>query len=182
MKSAAEESEARIVEAALPLIRRLCVGRWGHLEYEDRVAEACLIFLEDLRTFPLNTGHFLQDYCADLDLQMREKNRGMASLRYGKISLDTMGIGKNGEPIDGYRFIASKLTDFTSIFANDFLSRLTPRYEHILALIIDGYSRSEVRRRLGISKTEYEQRMNRIRHMYCLWKSGDHAQPYPTSR
>ena len=71
MRSSAEAVEARIMEAAIPFIQKLCLGKWYNLEYQDRVSEACRIFLEDLRTMPLSTGSFLEEYRADLDEKMR---------------------------------------------------------------------------------------------------------------
>ena len=53
MTSAGETAEDRIVLAALPVIRALCQRRWLNLEYEDRVSEALLLFVEDLRSKPL---------------------------------------------------------------------------------------------------------------------------------
>ena len=77
MGSSAEAAEARIMEAAIPFIQKLCLGKWYNMEYQDRVSEACRIFLEDLRTMPLSTGSFLEEYRADLD----EKCAGSIGVR-----------------------------------------------------------------------------------------------------
>ena len=127
MGSSPDSAEAHIMEAAIPWIRKLCFRRWYNLEYQDRVSEACLIFIENLRTMPLNTGHFLEEFRADLEVKMEEINRRTLSIRFGCCSLDAAFSPKTGKTFEGYRLIPSMSTDFTKIEVEEFLRSLSLR-------------------------------------------------------
>lgn len=144
MENFAETAEDRIMEAALPFIQEHCTGRWRNMEYQDRISEASLIFLEDLRTMPLNTGHFLEEYKADLKVKMGELNRRKPSRRYRFCSLDSLFSGKTGEFFDGCRFISSPMVDLSVIEVKEFLRSLPVQDREIIALLLDGYSKSEI--------------------------------------
>ena len=167
MRSSAVAVEARIMEAAIPFIQKLCLGKWYNLEYQDRVSEACRIFLEDLRTMPLSTGSFLEEYRADLDEKMRRINRSTPSIRYG-CSLDGLFSRKTGEFFDGYRFISSPMTDLSIVVVKEFLRSLPARDREIVVLILEGYRKSEILDKLGIGSGQFERERDKIR---CLCKS-----------
>lgn len=169
MGSSDESAESRIMEAAIPYIRQICFRKWYNLEYQDRVSEACRIFIEDLRSLPLNTGHFLEDYRADMEEKMREINKRTPSLRYGHCSLDAVFSGKTHEFIDGYRFVSSPLTDFSVIFVADFLARLPLRNRRILACLLKGFKTAEISEMLGISVAVFNREMGKIRQFYRKW-------------
>lgn len=168
MESFTKTAEARIMEAAIPSIRKLCLRKWYNLEYQNRVSEACRIFLEDLRTMPLNTGYFLEEYMADLKVKMGEINRCTPSLRYGSCSLDCLFSGKTGEFFDGYRFISSPMADLSIIEVKEFLRSLPIRAREIVVLLLEGYSKSEILDRLNMSIGQFEREREEIR---CLCKS-----------
>ena len=169
MESFTKTAEARIMEAAIPSIRKHCLGKWYNLEYQDRVSEASLIFLEDLRTMPLDTEHFLEELSADLDVKMGEINRRTPSLRYGSCSLDILFSGKTGEFFDGYRFISSPMTDLSVIEVKEFLGSLPVRAREIIVLMLEGYSKSEILDKLNISIGQFEREREEIRCRYKSW-------------
>ena len=168
MRSFAEAAEARIMEAAIPFIQKLCLGKWYNLEYQDRVSEACRIFLEDLRTMPLSTGSFLEEYRADLDEKMRRINRSTPSIRYG-CSLDSLFSRKTGEFFDGYRFISSPMTDLSVVVVKEFLRSLPVQEREIVEFILEGYSKSEILDKLGISAGQFERKRGKIRSLCKSW-------------
>ena len=168
MVKCAENAEARIMEAVFPFIQEHCAGRWRNMEYQDRISEASLIFLEDLRTMPLNTGHFLEEYKADLEVKMGELNRRTPSRRYRFCSLDSLFSGKTGESFDGYRFISSPMVNLSVIEVKEFLKSLPIRAGEIIVLLLDGYSKSEILEKLNISIGQFEREWEEIR---CLCKS-----------
>ena len=169
MASFAEVAEARIIEAAIPSIQKLCEGRWDKLEYQDRVSEACRIFLEDLRTMPLNTGHFLEEFRADLEVKMGELNRRAPSPRFDHFSLDAVFSNKTGETFESYCLIPSTPTDFTRSEVDEFLLNLPPGARKILALRMKGYEPSEMAEMFGTSILQIDQEMEEIRRLYNLW-------------
>ncbi len=169
MENFAETAEARIMEAAIPSIRRLCLGKWDNLEYQDRVSEACRIFLEDLRTMPLNTGHFLEEFRADLEVKMGELNRRTPSFRFDHYSLDAAFSNKTGETFDGYCLIPSTPTDLTRSEVDEFLLSLSPLARRILTLSMRGHEPSEMAEGFGISISQIDQEMEEIRQLYNLW-------------
>lgn len=169
MGSFADTAEARIMEAAIPSIQRLCEGRWDKLEYQDRVSEACRIFLEDLRTMPLNTGHFLEEFRADLEVKMGELNRRAPSPRFDHCSLDAAFSCKTGETFDGYCLIPSTPTDFTGSEVDEFLVSLPSGARNILTLRMKGHEPSEMAEIFGTSISQIDQEMEEIRRLYNLW-------------
>ena len=168
MRSFAETAEARIMEAAIPSIQKLCEGRWDRLEYQDRVSEACRIFLEDMRTMPLNTGHFLEEFRADLEVKMGELNRRAPSPRFDHCSLDAVFSSKTGETFEGYCLIPSTPTDFTRSEVDEFLLSLSPLARRILTLRMRGHEPSEMAEMFGISISQIDHEMEEIRRLYSL--------------
>jgi hypothetical protein len=72
-----------------PHIKQICQGRWPNLEPKDRESEATLYFICALRSFPLNCGHFWEDYCDALIPYMDQLNRIAPSRYFSKeCSLD----------------------------------------------------------------------------------------------
>lgn len=169
MGSFADSAEARIMEAAIPSIQKLCEGRWDKLEYQDRVSEACRIFLEDLRTMPLNTGHFLEEFRADLEVKMGELNQRAPSPRFDHCSLDALFSSKTGETFEGYCLIPATPTDFTGSEVDEFLSSLSPRSRRILTLQMRGHGPSDMAESFGISISQINREMEEIRRLYNLW-------------
>lgn len=169
MGSFVDTAEARIMEAAVPAIRKLCEGRWEKLEYQDRVSEACRIFLEALRTMPLNTGRFLEEFRADLEVKMDELNRRAPSPRFDHCSLDAVFSDKTGETFEGYCLIPSTPTDFTGSEVNEFLLSLPPLARGILTLSMRGHEPSELAEMFGISISRIDQEMEEIRRLYNRW-------------
>ena len=165
----ADCAETRILEAAIPSIRKICWRKWGKTEYQDRVSEACLIFLEDLRTMRLNTGHFLEEVRADLEVKMGELNRRTPSPRFDHCSLDAFASRKTGETFDGKRFFPSKLTDPSAVEVKEFLEHLPPRSRAIVELLLEGFDESEIPARLRMSTDRFEREMEDIRHQCGAW-------------
>lgn len=168
MENFAETAEARIMEAVIPSIRRLCLGKWNNPEYQDRVSEACRIFLEDLRTMPLNTGHFLEEFRADLEVKMGELNRRAPFPRFDHCSLDAAFSSKTGETFDGYCLIPST-ADFSKPEVDEFLQSLPPGAGRLLSLCMSGHEPSEMAEMFGISISQLEREMEEIRRLYDLW-------------
>lgn len=169
MVNCAENAEARIMEAVFPFIQEHCAGRWRNMEYQDRISEASLIFLEDLRTMPLNTGHFLEEYKADLEVKMGELNRRTPSRRYRFCSLDSLFSGKTGEFFDGYRFISSPMVDLSVIEVKEFLRSLSLQNREIIALLLEGYSKSEILGKLEMSIDQFEREIEEIQRLCRSW-------------
>ena len=169
MVKCAENAEARIMEAVFPFIQEHCAGRWRNMEYQDRISEASLIFLEDLRTMPLNTGHFLEEYKADLEVKMGELNRRTPSRRYRFCSLDSLFSGKTGEFFDGYRFISSPMVNLSVIEVKEFLRSLSLQDREIIALLLEGYSKSEILGKLEMSIDQFEREIEEIQRLCRSW-------------
>lgn len=169
MRSAPDSAETHIMEAAIPSIRKLCLRKWHNLEYQDRVSEACRIFLEDLRTMPLNTGHFWEEFRADLEIKMGEINRCSPSIRFGHYSLDAVFSQRTGKTFEGYQLIPSTLTDFAKSEVDDFLLGLPLQARKILILSMKGYEPPEIAGMLDISIPQLNQEMEEIRRLFRLW-------------
>lgn len=169
MVNCAKNAEARIMEAALPFIQEHCAGKWRNMEYQDRISEASLIFLEDLRTMPLNTEHFLEEYTADLKAKMGELNRRSPSRRYDSCSLDTLFSGKTEEFFDGYRFISSPMTDLSVIEVMEFLRSLPIQDREIVILLLKGFDRFEIHDRLNMSIDRFEREIEVIQQLCRSW-------------
>lgn len=169
MESFTKTAEARIMEAAIPYIREICRRRWYNLEYQDRVSEAIIIFLEDLRTMPLNTGHFLEECRADLEVKMGEINWRTPSPRFDHCSLDAVFSNKTGGTFEGYCLLPSTPTDFTRSEVDEFLLNLSPLARRILTLSMRGHEPSEMAEGFGISISQIDQEMEEIRQLYNLW-------------
>lgn len=168
MGSFADTAEARIIEAAIPSIQKLCKGRWDKLEYQDRVSEVCRIFLEDLRTMPLNTGHFLEEFRADLEVKMGELNRRTPSLRFDHCSLDAVFSSKTGETFEGYCLIPST-ADFSRPEVDDFLQSLPLRARKLLLLRMRGHEPPEMAEMFGVSISQIEREMEELQCLFKLW-------------
>jgi len=82
-------------------IKRLCAGRWGALEKEDRQAEASLIFLAVLRTPNLPEENILHVYQNVLNETMSKLNREKSKDRF-HFSLDAPIKRSNGEEGNAY--------------------------------------------------------------------------------
>lgn len=171
MTSAGETAEDRIVLAAIPKIRLLCLGKWLNLEYEDRVAEALLLFVEDLRSKPLTSGHFFKDYRVHLPEHMDELNRKTPSLRFGRFSLDTPTVGTDRDDVNGYGILHSRLSDFSRLLAVEFLLSLTDDERQIVCLLMSGYGKQETSRVLDMSVYQLEKFLDGIRYRYMVWAS-----------
>lgn len=169
MVKCAENAEARIMEAVFPFIQEHCAGRWRNMEYQDRISEASLIFLEDLRTMPLNTGHFLEEYKADLEVKMGELNRRTPSRRYRFCSLDSLFSGKTGEFFDGYRFISSPMADLSVIEVKEFLRSLPLQDREIVILLLKGFDIFEIHDRLNMSIDRFEREIEDIQCLCRAW-------------
>ena len=157
MTSAGETAEDRIVLAALPVIRALCQRRWLNLEYEDRVSEALLLFVEDLRSKPLTSGHFFKDY------------RGHLPERMDK--LDAIIVGTKDDGVNGYGILRSHLSDFSKLSVAEFISSLTDDERKIVLLRMSGYGKQETSRALDMSVYQLEKALGDIRRHYMDWSA-----------
>ena len=165
-----ETAEDRIVSAALPIIMILCQGRWLNLEYEDRVSEAMLLFIEDLRSKPLTSGHFFKDYRLHLPERMNKLNRKTPSLRFGRFSLDAPRAGTE-DGVNGYGVLHSHLSDFSKLSVVEFISSLTGGERKIVLLLMSGYGKRETSRALNMSAYQLEKALSDIRRCYKDWSS-----------
>ena len=170
MAGAGETAEDRIVSAAFPRVRLLCQGRWLNLEFEDRVAEAMLFFVETLRSEPLTTGHFFKDYLLLLSAHMDKLNRKTPSMRFGRFSLDAPVPGTEGGA-NGYGILRSRLSDFSRISADAFISSLADDERQIVCLRMSGYGKQETSRVLNMSVYRLEKALGDIRRRYMDWSS-----------
>ena len=171
MTSVSETAEDRIISAALPIIRCLCRGRWLNLEYDDRVAEALLNFVETLRSMPLTTGHFFKDYWDCFSEYMDKLNRKTPSMRFGRFSLDASIASSEKGEFDGYSVHPSCLSDFSRPLADAFLSSLPDDERQIVCLRISGYSKQEAARVLNMSVYRLEKTLNNIQWRYVEWST-----------
>ena len=173
MASAGETAEDRIVSAALPVIRFLCLGKWLNLEYEDRVSEALLFFVVMLRSVPLTTGHFFKDYWNHFSEYMDRLNRKTPSLRFGHFSLDAPIAGAEEDSVNGYGIVHSHLSDFSRLSVAEFISSLADDERLIVSLQMSGYSKQETSRELNMSVYRLEKVLGEIRCHYMDWSSGE---------
>ena len=171
MTSAGETAEDRIVLAALPVIRALCQRRWLNLEYEDRVSEALLLFVEDLRSKPLTSGHFFKDYRGHLPERMDKLNRETPSLRFSRFSLDAIIVGTKDDGVNGYGILRSHLSDFSKLSVAEFISSLTDDERKIVLLRMSGYGKQETSRALDMSVYQLEKALGDIRRHYMDWSA-----------
>ncbi len=172
MAGAGETAEDRIVSAALPVIRFLCLGKWLNLEYEDRVSEALLFFIVMLRSMPLTTGHFFKDCWDRVSEYMDRLNRKTPSLRFGHFSLDAPVPGTDGRA-NGYGVLRSHLSDFSRLSVAEFISSLADDERLIVSLQMSGYSKQETSRELNMSVYRLEKILRDIRSHYMDWSSGE---------
>lgn len=171
MTSAGETAEDRIIAAAIPIIRRLCQGRWLNLEFEDRYAEALLYFVEMLRSMPLTTGHFFKDYLDRVSAYLDKLNRKTPSMRFGHFSLDAPIAGSEGDEIDGYCVLPSCISDFSKPLADAFISSLPDDERRIVCLRMSGCSKQEAARELNMSAYRLEKALDSIQRRYTEWSS-----------
>ena len=168
---AGETAEDRITAAAIPRIRQLCQRRWLNLEYEDRVAEALLFFVEMLRSMPLTTGHFFQDYWDRFSEHMDKLNRKTPSRLFGRFSLDAIIAGAENDGVNGYSILHSHLSDFSRLSVVEFLASLPDNERQMVLLRMSGYGRKETSRALDMSVYQLEKALGNIRRHYMDWSS-----------
>lgn len=171
MTSIGETAEDRIVLAAIPVIKAICRGKWLNLEPEDRVSEALLLFVEDLRSIPLTSGHFFKDYRAHLPERMDKLNRETPSLRFGRSSLDAIITGIKNDGVNGYGILHSHLSDFSRPSVDEFISSLTDDESKIVLLRMSGFGKLETSRVLNMSVYRLEKVLGDIRRRYKDWSS-----------
>ncbi len=171
MTSAGETAEDRIILAAIPRIMLVCQGKWLNLEFEDRFAEALLLFIEKLRSEPLTSGHFFKDYLNLLTEYMDKLNRKTPSLQYGHFSLDASITGPKEDELNGHGILPSGLSDFSRLLAAEFISSLNNEERQIVYLRMYGYGKKEVSRALNMSVYQLEKTLSNIRHHYVDWAS-----------
>ena len=171
MISAGETAEDRIVLAALPVIRLLCLGKWLNLEYEDRVSEALLFLIVMLRSMPLTTGHFFKDYWGRFSEYMDRLNRKTPSLRFSHFSLDATIAGAEEGRVNGYGIVRSHLSDFSRLSVAEFLSSLDDDERLIVSLQMSGYSKQETSRVLNMTVYRLDKVLSDIQCHYMDWSS-----------
>ena len=148
-------------------IRKLCRGRWGFLEMEDRISEAALLFIAALRIFPTNSGRFWEDY-----LWLLERHMDRLRREYGRqkcwLSLDApLGIGTGLD-----RLMAREIDD-TYWPVEKFLRSMPLAERKILEMRMDGRSEKSVSMGMKIPVRKIRGLMSDIAEDYadfCLGK------------
>jgi len=166
----AYDGEEMLFQQVQPYLRKLCLKRWLNLELEDRIAEANLVFCHCLRTWPLDTGHFLRDFERVFTSYMTCKDRDAPS-RYHRreFSLDETHESRNGSASwKGYHILPGRPFDETGLYVKCFLQGLPPEERAILRELLScdvsrtavaekhHMTRRELKERLAALWTEYE--------------------------
>lgn len=149
-------TESRMVELALPHIKKLCYRKWMNLEWEDRLAEASYFFICATRSFPIDSGHFMKDYSAALIPYMDLLNR-KAPPRFYKCeaSLDQRMAARNGDSTWSlYEILEDPNLDGSVVFTAAFLRSLPKQQQSILRDWMDGYTKAEIARKYGLLMAE----------------------------
>ncbi len=150
---ATEEEAVLLID---PYLESRCKGHWCALEMEDRLAEARLVFLITWRMLPPDTGHFLLDFDDALDLHMKEVVRHQNPRTY---SLDAV-LGETG--CNGHTFLAASAFDESRQYVRDFLDHLSQKDHSIVRALMDGYSKAEIARKVGISTYQLKKKLRQI--------------------
>lgn len=141
-------TEGDVLLRFLPHIKQICQGRWPNLEPEDREAEAAIFFVCALRSFPLNGGHFWEDYCAALTPYMNRVNQTAPSRYYSKeYSLDRPIRTNNSErEITLSDILVGSDYDESSLYVEAFIETRSEEEKAIIRELIDQKSRAMVAR------------------------------------
>lgn len=166
-------SESRMVELALPHIKKLCYRKWMNLEWEDRVAEASCFFICATRSLPIDSGYFMKDYSTLLPSHMDLLNREAPSRFYKReVSLDHKMVTRNGESACSlYEVLEDHNLDESVIFVEAFLKSLPKQQESIARDLMNGYTKAEIARKYGLLMAELIKLLLQIGQKYKeeLW-------------
>ena len=164
-----ENAEAKMLDLAMPHIRKICHGKWSNLEPEDRVAEAAYFFVCAFRSIPIGTGHFMSDYEKALTPYMDEHNRKAPPRYYCRNrSLDKLMPTKNSDDTWSlYDILPGTELDETSFHVTSFLKSLPDKEQAIVNdLMIEGLSKASVARKHKLSGSELAKILNILSYNY----------------
>lgn len=147
------DAEEKALTLIMPFLEEVCQRRWINLEYEDRLAEACLVFIYAFRTIPIYTGNFLTDFIHVLIPHMNEVNRNAPSKYYGDYSLDdALHTENDSKNYCRYAFLKSPAYDESSLYVNSFLEKLPQEERNLIYEVYSmGLPKAEIARKHGIS-------------------------------
>lgn len=163
--------EEQLLELATPHIKEMCHQRWCNLEPEDRLAEAFFLFIMALRNFPLNSGHFIEDYDKALEEHMSKLNRKTPSLRYSHISLDSFPGEEKDTGCNLYHVLPSKEPDYSYLNVESFLKTLTPLEQDIAQELMTSKSKAKVAQKHGFTAYQLKKIVTQIGKQYIQWST-----------
>ncbi len=147
-----DDREEQLLIASDRYLRKLCYGHWCALEPEDRLEEVKIAFLCAYRSFPTNTGHFLDDFETALTPYMKELNRRTRLQRFARLSLETpLRTKKDAADCTLVRFCRASQYDESGFYVRQFLSSLSPWQQSILRALLDGTSKAAIARQHCLS-------------------------------
>ena len=161
-------TENDIIVAYMPHIKHICQGKWPNLEPEDRESEAVLFFIYALRSLPLDSGNFWEDYCEALVLYMDSLNRRAPSRYYKKeYSLDCPILTHNDKsPMTLLDILESSSQDETTLLVESFMETLELEDKDILHDLMDKVPYAFVARRHHLTVYSLKKRLEKIGMAY----------------
>ena len=161
-------------------IDRICQGRWKFLEWDDRISEACFVFIVALRRYPTNSGHFWKDY----ELMLTEY-MGKLKMLYGNqkcwLSLDAPlhSQYEDGRKYTWLDVIQAEELDSSEEMVGAFMATLPEERCRILNVLFDNIgdrSSRAVCAKVGMTKQELKQYRSEIAEDYAWFRrSGENG-------
>ena len=155
--------EEEMVRIAWPHIQALCRRRWCALEPEDRFSEALYFFVCALRSLPIHTGHFFEDYQAGLSLYMSALCK--SSERYKSLSLDS-AVSRSGRMTTWkpYDYLSSSQVSIEdTVLVRLFTETLPPDEKHLLQDYLFGrYTLRELTGKYACTKRKIQNTLRQI--------------------
>ena len=159
-------TEEQVIEKVTPYLKEMCSHRWLNLELEDRIAEMQYAFLAALRYYPINSGHFMEDFKASAEPYMDELNRRTPSLYYN-ISLDADMAAKNGaENCNRRCFLTARDESESRLYVGMFISSLPKMEQDILGALLSGDAKTEIARDHHMTAGQLQVLLKQIGNQY----------------
>lgn len=161
-------TENDVILFYMPRIKQFCHGRWPNLEPEDRESEAVFYFICALRSFPLNCGHFWEDYCNALVSYMDHLNRITPSRYFRKeYSLDCTIKTNNCEgEITLFDILEGPGLDESSLSVESFIKALSSEDSAIIHDLIEEIPLAAVAQKHNLSVYSLRKRLYKIGTIY----------------
>lgn len=159
-------TEEQVMIKAMPYLEDICRGHWCNLEFEDRLAEAQLVFLSSVRKFSNHSGHFMPDFQAVLKPYMDELNRKTPSLHFG-LSLDADMRTKTGAAhCNAHCFLTARDQSESQLYVKLFIESLIEPDRDLVCALLSGDSKAEIAREHHMSVKQLKTHLEEIGQRY----------------